>query len=266
MTRLLVSSDDAGLVDSFRALGGSSGMAEGLEPESDMLLAVRLQGNFATAFPDGPPSSETDSEEEEKDTDEEETDEEPQYLQESGGKGVVVLFADVDMLHDRFCVRTLPIFGHQPINDNINMILNFAEQLAGSEALIGLRSRGTYERPFRKVLKLQSEAQARWEGEEQRLQAEVERVQNRINELQAGKDSDQRLVLSSAQRKEIDKFNEEVFRTQQQLREVRKELRRDIEMLGLRVKFLNIAAVPILVAGFGIYRGLRRRKRAVTGV
>ena len=35
-----------------------------------------------------------------------------------------------------------------------------------------------------------------------------------------------------------------------------------LEALGLKLKFINIAAVPLAVAAFGIVRGLRRRKRA----
>jgi ABC-type uncharacterized transport system involved in gliding motility auxiliary subunit len=39
-------------------------------------------------------------------------------------------------------------------------------------------------------------------------------------------------------------------------------LRRSIESLGLRLKVLNMAAVPALVAIFGIVYGWRRRTRA----
>ena len=150
----------------------------------------------------------------------------------------------------------------EPMNDNLNFALNLIEQMAGSEALIGLRSRGTYERPFTRVLELQQAAQARWQNEEMGLQQELQDAQARINELQSGKDQDQRFILSPAQAEEIKKFNEKVFETRQQLKEVRKNLRKDIEALGLKLKFINIAAVPLLVAAFGIVRGLRRRKRA----
>ena len=37
---------------------------------------------------------------------------------------------------------------------------------------------------------------------------------------------------------------------------------RSIEQLGLRLKVLNMAAVPLLVAAFGIGFGWRRRKRS----
>lgn len=259
MTALVTPSDQAGLVDSFSAMGPSSAARRDLQRESGLLLGARLQGNFKTAFPAGPP------EEESAETDEEEAEETPDFLTESDGKGAVILVTDVDMLYDRFAVRNMSFLGQtmmQPVNDNLNFALNLIEQMAGSEALIGLRSRGTYERPFTRVIELQQTAQARWQNEELSLQQELQDAQARINELQTGKDQDQRFILSPAQADEIEKFNEKVFETRQQLKEVRKNLRKDIEALGLKLKFINIAAVPLLVGAFGIVRGLRRRKRA----
>jgi len=43
---------------------------------------------------------------------------------------------------------------------------------------------------------------------------------------------------------------------------VRKNLRKEIESLGVTLKVINIAAVPLLVAVFGIVRGVQRRKAA----
>jgi ABC-type uncharacterized transport system involved in gliding motility auxiliary subunit len=45
------------------------------------------------------------------------------------------------------------------------------------------------------------------------------------------------------------------------LKEVRKNLRGDIEKLGGRVKFVNIALMPILVCLAGVAFGLRRKRR-----
>ena len=50
--------------------------------------------------------------------------------------------------------------------------------------------------------------------------------------------------------------------TRKQLKNVRKELTADIDSLGLRLKIINIALVPVLVVLFGLLRGYLRRKRA----
>ena len=69
-------------------------------------------------------------------------------------------------------------------------------------------------------------------------------------------------MLSPAQKAEVEKFRQERFETQRQLKEVRKNLRSSIERLGLALKVINLAAVPLLVALVGIGFGLRRRNRA----
>jgi ABC-type uncharacterized transport system involved in gliding motility auxiliary subunit len=232
---------------------------KGFEKKGELPLAVRLQGNFKTAFPDGRPKSAKERQNESQ------MPPMSPVLKEGVKPGVVLLVADVDLLYDRFCVRGVQIFGqtfYEPANDNLNFAINTLEQLAGNEALIGLRSRGTYDRPFTRVLALERQAQERWQEEEKNLQAKLQETQMRLNQLQAVKTEDQQYILSPEQKKEIETFRQQQFQTQQQLKEVRKNLRRDIENLGLKLKIINMALMPALVAVFGISFGWRRKKRA----
>ena len=61
---------------------------------------------------------------------------------------------------------------------------------------------------------------------------------------------------------EIVKLRKSQAETRKQLKNVRKELTADIDSLGLRLKIINIALVPVLVVLFGLLRGYLRRKRA----
>ncbi len=256
-TVLAKTSPGAGIVNSFSAMGEGAGVMQGFEEKGEMPLAVRLQGRFKTAFPGGrPPSREPTAE--------------PlptaPVLQESEKPGLVILVADADLLFDRFAVRSMQAFGqvfHEPLNDNLGFALNLLEQLTGNEALIGLRSRGTFDRPFGRVLDLEKRAQERWQQEELALLGRLRQVQQRLAELQAAKSEDQQFILSPAQKQEIENFREEQFQAQRQLKEVRKNLRRDIENLGLKMKILNLALMPGLVAVFGLVHGWRRRRKAL---
>ena len=258
-TVLLKSSGDAGIVNSFSAMGEGANAMRGFEKKGELPLAVRLQGHFKTAFSDGRPKSAGERQNETQ---------MPlmsPLLKESVKPGVVLLVADVDLLYDRFCVRRMQIFDqtfYEPANDNLSFAINVLEQLAGNEVLIGLRSRGTYDRPFTRVLALERQAQERWQEEEKNLQAKLQETQMRLNQLQAVKTEDQQYILSPEQKKEIETFRQQQFQTQQQLKEVRKNLRRDIENLGLQLKIINMAFVPALVAIFGVSFGWRRKKRA----
>lgn len=249
MTDLLYTAPDGFLTDVYAARGGEIKIPALKEK---LPLAIRLQGTFKTAFPDGKPVEGTN-----------ETASVEQGLKESSKPGVVILVGDVDMLSDRIALQSMNLFGQQiqqPRNDNLAFALNLTEQLSGSEALIGLRSRGSFDRPFDRVAELEKQAQMKWQAEETRLNEKLQAAQSRINALQQTKDAGQQQILTSEQAAEIKKFREEVFQTQQSLKEVRKNLRRDIETLGMRLKVLNIAAVPLLVALFGIVRGLWLKK------
>ena len=228
------------------------------KPAPAAALAVRLTGQFKTAFPDGQPKAAGD-------TNATETAASTNWLKASAKDGAVILVADADLLANDYSVRGMNFFGktiYQPINDNLNFTLNVAEQLTGNPALIGLRSRGQYSHPFERVLAMEQAAQEQWQEQEQKLQQKLMETQQRLNELQSAKSDDQQLVLSAAQKTELEKFRQQRFETQRQLKEVRKNLRHSIEALGLKLKVLNMAAIPLLVALFGIGFAWQRRKRA----
>ncbi len=254
---LVFASSNAAVLDARQMRFAAVANTRDGTPAAGAALAVRLAGRFPTAFPDGPPRPAGATNETEAATN--------GWLKVAERDGVAVLVADADVLADEYSARSLNVFGqvlHQPINDNLNFTLNLVEQLTGDLALVGLRSRGTFEHPFDRVLAMEQVAQERWQEEERKLQQKLADAQRRLNELQSAKSEDQQLVLSAAQKAELEQFRLERFETQRQLKEVRKNLRRSIERLGLALKVLNMAAVPLVVAAFGIVFGWRRRIRS----
>ena len=257
-TELLFTADDGYLTD---ASAVRYGQVKAGADKKRIPLAVRLTGTFKTAFPDGKPKAE-DADGAGEDAAPEKADE-PEGLKESAKPGVVILVADVDMLADRFATQSMNLFGQtlvQPRNDNLSFAANMVEQLCGSEALIGLRSRNAFARPFDRVKELEKEAAFKWQAEEKRLNEQLQATQSKLTQLQQARDGGKQQFLSPEQEAEVKKFREEVFQTQQSLKDVRKNLRRDIESLGVRLKAMNIVGIPILVAIFGIARGLWMKK------
>ena len=252
LTPLLKPTASAGFVDAMAAsFGGDSALNSMERISPPPLLALRLQGKFKTAFPAGNPAVTNQLKQ-------------TASLKESATNGTAVLVADVDLLHDAFCLARGEIFGQQVVqlrNHNLSLLFNVIEQLTGSQDLIGLRSRTAYERPFDRVLALESRASEQWRAEEQRLNDVLQDAQRKFTELQRTKDPSQQVILSAEQKSEIEKFRQETVRTRQQLKEVRKSLRRDVELLGLRCKLVNLAGVPVLLVLFGVVRALNRRKK-----
>jgi len=161
--------------------------------------------------------------------------------------------------------RVLGFVVSKVFNDNLNFLSNVCEILTGSDELIGLRSRGTFERPFTAVLDLQRQAQERWLAKEKELVRQGEATNRKLRELQKQKDASQRLILSPEQEAEIAKFREEKRKINRELKQVRKNLRADIETLGTTLKGINIFLMPVLVSiagvGFAIYKQRRMRRR-----
>ncbi len=253
MEILLHSSDEAGLVDSSGLMMGFYDTRKEFEKLGRPLpIALRLKGRFPSAFPGGLSGSNVLAGAQTP-------------LAQGTNDAVVVLVGDADFISDQYAVEQMNFFGQsvaQLANDNLNFLLNMVEQLSGSEALIGLRSRGTYDRPFTRVVELEKAAQERWQAEERKLTEKLQKTQARLRGLEMNKDKDQRFILSPEQKKEIEQFRQEQFQTERELKEVRKNLRYDIEVLGIKLKVLNIVAVPALVALFGVARGAWRRARA----
>ena len=246
------SADSACLVDRQNVQFGMGAMRRELKPDGvRRTLAARLSGTFRTAFPKGP------------DWKEGSTNAVPKVVAE-GDKGSVVLFADSDFLADDFCVQVInTLFGPiaQPWNDNLVLFSNVIEQYAGREELIGVRSRGPSNRPFAKVDALEAKAMAKWQAKQEEFEKELEETQQRLMSLQKQKTGNERLLLSKEQQEEIAKLRRTQADTRRQLKNVRKELTGDIDRLGLTLKVINICLVPLLVIGFGILRGLKRRRR-----
>jgi len=262
VTSLVKSSENAGTVASFAAQFGSQAVQDQFAPAKVPLdIAIRVAGTFTTAFPEGKPRNDTEDDDSKSEADSWES----ARTGNTEGESAVILVADVDMIVDRFCVQEINFFGfkaHQPINDNISFLANAVEQVAGSSDLIGIRSRGRFSRPFDRVLDLEEKARREWQAKENDLLKRLRQTQRQLSEMESRKDKTQRFILSKQQKQAIARFRREEVRIKKELKSVRKNLRRDIERLGIMVKIANIGLMPLLVSVAGVCFGIyRKRKR-----
>jgi ABC-type uncharacterized transport system involved in gliding motility auxiliary subunit len=179
----------------------------------------------------------------------------------SGNINVVVV-ADSDFLHDQFWVDIREFLGQQvaiPNAHNGSFVLGALENLSGSDALISLRGRGITDRPFELVNELRRDAEQRFRDKEQVLTARLKEVQTKLAGLEKQGDGEN-LVLSEKDRQEIEKFRGDFLSVRRELREVKRELRKDIDRLDGVLKFINIAAVPLLIGIASIGWAYRRRR------
>ena len=235
-------------------------------------MVARVAGKVRTAFPDGRPIPETSEEEGDASSgaDEAESEAEPkaEHISESVEDAQILLVADADMLADRFWVVVQEFLGNRiavPSAANSALVINALDNLTGSGDLISVRNRGTFTRPFSRVVALKQQAERAFRAKEQELIAQLEETEQRLLELEESNRGNDTLVITDAQREELVEFRQERVRIRKELREVRRQLRADIESLESWLKFANIGLVPILIGISGLTAGLLqlRRRRTV---
>ncbi len=177
----------------------------------------------------------------------------------------VIVVADTDLLSDRMWVQVQDFFGQrmpQPWADNASFTINALDNLSGSDALISVRSRGRFSRPFEVVDALQRTAEVKFREQEAELQQRLAATEQQLASLQQSDDPAQSPQLTPEQQATLQQFMAEKVRIRKELREVRFQLNADIDALGRSLKLVNIALVPLLLTlGVLSLWFWRRRKR-----
>ncbi len=177
----------------------------------------------------------------------------------------VIVVADTDLLSDRMWVQVQDFFGQrmpQPWADNASFTINALDNLSGSDALISVRSRGRFSRPFEVVDALQRTAEVKFREQEAELQQRLAATEQQLASLQQSDDPAQSPQLTPEQQATLQQFMAEKVRIRKELREVRFQLNADIDALGRSLKLVNIALVPLLLTvGVLLLWFWRRRKR-----
>ncbi|MCO6415633.1 Gldg family protein [Siccirubricoccus sp. KC 17139] len=260
-TPLLTSSPQSMLADAQRVRQDPNPvrlLAEFRPSGERYVLAARVRGELATAFPDGPPPPPEGAARPENF---------PAHRARSEGPANIVVINDSDVLEDRFWVRVQEFFGQSvatPFSGNGSFIANLADALSGSDALISLRSRGESLRPFELVEDIRRNADAQYRQTERQLTEKLEQTERRLRELRQGGGqggSQAQAVITPEQRAEIDAARAEIVATRRQLRAVQLDLRRDIEGLENVLRLVNVALVPALLTVFAILLAVVRARR-----
>jgi len=256
VTPLLSSSNEAMLVDKRVVQFRNDPVALLTKYQPGTLsypLAVRVQGEAVSAFPEGAKSPSGEMKKM------------PGHLDKAKQSIDVVAVADVDMLDGRFWVQTQDFYGEQlafNTSNNIDFLINAVEDMTGSQGLISVRSRAGFSRPFHRVIALQRDAEKRFRTKERELQQQLKETQQRIARMQVQRSGSGEQILTPEQQKEIAEFRLTANKTEQQLRDVQANLRKDIDKLDTQLKFFNIGLVPFVVALLAVFTGwMRIRKR-----
>jgi ABC-type uncharacterized transport system involved in gliding motility auxiliary subunit len=256
---LLQSSTSAAPIPAMRlnALTDPATLRDGFKPTGvRYTLAARITGPVQSAYPQGPPP-----------------DQKPAsgpplaHLAKTQTPANIVIVADTDMLMDYMWVQTREVFGKrvaQAFANNGDFVANVLDNLSGSSALISIRGRASFSRPFERVEALRRQADDRLRSKAMELQAELQQTEVKLTELQSKRNDQSSLVLLPEQEAELKRFVAEKARVRKELRETQRGLDVDINRMNSWLKVINIGLAPLGVAVAGvIILSLRRRRKTL---
>ena len=108
---------------------------------------------------------------------------------------------------------------------------------------------------------MQAEAESNYRSKIKEPEDSLADTQKQLNEMQQKKEKGQRFILSPEQQSALENFRKKEADVKIKLKEERKKLRRDIDSLESRLKWLNIAAMPMVVSASGLALAFYKRKR-----
>ena len=117
--------------------------------------------------------------------------------------------------------------------------------------------------PFERIDALKRQADERLRAKALELQSELQQTESKLTELQSKRNDQSSIMLSPEQEAELKRFTAEKTRVRKELRETQRGLDVDINRLGSRLKVINIAIAPLIVAIAGVViLSMRRRRRS----
>jgi ABC-2 type transport system permease protein len=238
---LLTTTPDTMRLDSVRALSGlnpEAVISDWTPANARFTIGAAITGTLKTAFPDGPPQQGASL----------------PHLTQSQTPAQIVVVGDVDFLADSFFLTP-----QGDAADNGAFVQGVVDILAGTDALVGLRSRMPSARPLVVVERIKAQAQERLLEEQQQLQTRLEIATARLDELEAkgagagfftGRGD---AALSSAEQAEMTRFRAEVLDTRKRLRNVQEGVRTSVAQIKTMLIVLSAFLVPLLIALAGVW-------------
>jgi len=259
--------------------------------DEKITLACRIAGKLKTNFPDGITVDAEDDDDEvaadenaegekkdadegakaaddEKENDGEEKDKNSgkktrkiEAIKEASEEAAVMVFADVDMIADRWAYSKT-FFGTAQVGDNASLVFNALEYLSGTGDLIAIRSRGRFSRPFKVVDEIEAQAQ---EATARKVDALNERIKKYEEELrQLGSQATEKnlkIIQSKAVQKRA-QLQKKIRQAQKELRALNADKREKIEALGAALQTNNMVWAPAIILLIAVILATIRFARA----
>jgi len=173
----------------------------------------------------------------------------------------VIVFSDADMLYDAFCLRQGDLgVGLVTNGGNLPMLLNTVEVLAGGGDLIQVRNRKSPIRPFSKLKEMREEVEEKYRPKLVSLEAERQKLAEQLSKARPQLDLKKgALIIDQGTMNNIKEMEKNSLKIEREVRDIRKEVNKEVEFQKTLLKSLNVFGVPLLVGVVGLILAMRRR-------
>lgn len=235
-------------IDIARRSPGPGELLEAYAPAEDapLMLAARLSGVAVSAFPDGPPAGDTALEP-------------GAHRTRSDGPVEIIVLADADLIDPSFFLSG---DGSGAVADNLDLVLNLVDALAGDRALMGLRARPDSRRPMTRVETMRAQAEARYERVAAELRDRLSAAEAELAALEASGSASALAGADADAARAAARLRETIVEAREDLRDVERGLRREIDALKQSLVFWTMWVPPLLVILSGIAALWWRRRPA----
>ena len=172
------------------------------------------------------------------------------HISSSQNNPNIILFSDTDWIFDPFSLQKQVIDGNliiKPINDNLNLFLNTIDFSAGEPQLSDLRTKDSIDRSFTKIKQISKNVSQEIRNDEVNLTTKIidleNRLKNHITNLNIKNISD----FDEKTRIELEDIRTKLNEHNNSLRDIRNEIRSEIDQVEYYIKLINILTGPIIL-------------------
>ena len=233
-----------------------------------VIMGYKIIGKFKSAFPNGISLNEgAKTKDGANAKNEEGKNRTLTGLTESQKDTSIIVFSDVDFIHDNFAFKQT-MFGVAQTNKNSTLLLNALEALSGSADLMNVRAKGRYNRYFDVVREIELEADQRTKGKVDEINASIQKFQNEMAKMGQMTNEENIALIQNESVQKKKELAKKIALLKGELREVKRQGREKVEEMGKVFQYINTLLVPglLMLFGFGLYiwKG-RKLKLSVTG-
>lgn len=184
--------------------------------------------------------------------------------QDSENQFDLIVVGDTDFIYNDFWGTSKMFLDEKyfvPLFNNADFILNALDFLTADTKLLNLRGKGARHRPFEEIEKLRKQSMFEYKVKEEEIFTKIERAKKDLSEIFGKRDFEEREMFTADELALISNMKKSLETLKKELSALRLQSASRIENIALRIKLINIFAIPLLLSLILFAFYLKNRKK-----